>query len=239
MNWPLQGGWGSSPCTSQPPGARAPLGHNCPRTPWQSCLASTHWTPDRTGLPHSLQHPRLRPEQHRRRKRPPASGSREASTQPISPPPVSLTAFSVCPHGLFSPSAWGWVQHLDLDQQAVGVHRQGLQQARRVLRTCPTAFQKLQMPKQEKACASLAKTASTRAVAAGYNQALHVQKAQGVTGPQRFSRHVGASHLVGPLPDETEGGPCPQEAQFPRSCWKCGGCAWEPPRCRANPQGHV
>lgn len=71
------------------------------------------------------------------------------------------------------------------------------------------------MPKQEKACASLAKTASTRAVAAGYNQALHVQKAQGVTGPQRFSRHVGASHLVGPSSDETEGGPALRKHNFP------------------------
>lgn len=140
MNRPLQGGWGSSPHTSQPPGARAPLGHNCPQTPWQSCLASTHWTPDRTGLPNSLQHPCLRPEQHRRTKRPPASGSREASTRPIPSPPVSLLAFSVCPHGLFSPSAWRWVQHLDLDQQVMGAHRQGLQQARRVPRRAPQLF---------------------------------------------------------------------------------------------------
>ena len=61
MSQPLQGVWWSSPGASQPPGARAPLDHNCSRTLWQSCLASTHWTPDRTELPHSRQHPPLRP----------------------------------------------------------------------------------------------------------------------------------------------------------------------------------
>lgn len=227
MNQPLEGGWGSSPRTSQPS-----LGHNCPRTPWPSCLASTHWTPDRMGLPHSLQHPRLRPEQHRRTKRPPASGIREASTRPIPPPPVSLLAFSGCPHGLFSPSAWGWVQHLDLDQQVVGVHRQGLQQARRVPRRAPQLFRSSR-DRSKRRRASPAQTASTRAVAAGYSQALHVQTAQGVTGNERFSRDVGASRLVGPSSALLSGSTISQELL---EVWRlCVGA----PRCRADPQGHV
>ena len=104
--------------------------------------------------------------------------------------------------------------------------------------TRPTAFQKLQMPKQEKAHASPAKTASTRAVAAGYSQALHVQTAQGVTGHQRFSRDVEASRLVGPSSTRLRGALLSgsTSSQELLEVWRlCVGA----PRCCADRQGHI
>lgn len=85
---------------------------------------------------------------------------------------------------------------------------------------------------------SPAKTASTRAVAAGYNQALHVRTAQGVTGHQRFSGDVGASRLVGPSSTRLRGA-LPSGSTISQELLEVWRLCVGPPRCRADPQGHV
>lgn len=93
------------------------------------------------------------------------------------------------------------------------------------------------MPKHEKARESPAKTASTPAVATGYKQALHVQTAQGLTCHRRFSRDVGASRLVGPSSDETDGGPALRKHNFPGFAGSVAAACGKPPGALGTPRG--
>lgn len=110
MSRPLQGGWWSSPGTSQPPGPEPHWITTVHRHwPASQLLASTHWTPDRTEVPHSLQH---QPCAH-------SSIAGESGHRLLEPGDQQMAHFPRLfwsfgsSNGLLSPGALETVQHLN------------------------------------------------------------------------------------------------------------------------------